>query len=141
MSLKKHLSVSSLLFASVFSLVLASCEPFINSRGNVVAEKYLESFVIGKTTMEDVLNTCGTPSLHRDNFTWIYIGGRSEETSFKGIEMKNRVAIKLTFDTNKVLKNKETIRPANGKFSFDEGTTDLISSKEVESLLKGKAHD
>lgn len=126
-----------LLISSVF---LASCEPFVNSRGNVIAEKHLESFVIGQTTMEDVLESCGTPSLHRDNFTWIYLGGRSEETSFKGVEMKGRAAIKLTFDKNKVLKNKEVIRPSNGGFSFDEETTDLISDKEASALLKG-THD
>ena len=90
--------------------------------------------------MEDVLKSCGTPSLHRDNFTWIYIGGRSEETSFEGVEMKNRIVIKLTFDTNKVLKNKEVIRPSSNKFSFDEETTDLISNEEVGALLE-RSHD
>ncbi|MBO4405901.1 MAG: outer membrane protein assembly factor BamE [Alphaproteobacteria bacterium] len=124
----------------IFSVFLASCEPFVNSRGNVVAEKHLGSFVIGQTTMEDVLKSCGTPSLHRDNFTWIYLGGRSEETSFRGVEMKDRTAIKLTFDANKVLKNKEVIRPSNSEFSFDEETTDLISNKEAGALLNS-AHE
>lgn len=123
----------------ISSVLLASCEPFVNSRGNVIAERQLESLIIGQTTMEDVLRSCGTPSLHRNNFTWIYIGGRSEETSFEGIEMKNRIVIKLTFDTNKILKNKEIIRPTNG-FEFDEETTALISNKEVEALLE-RAHD
>lgn len=123
----------------ISSVLLASCEPFVNSRGNVIAERQLESLIIGQTTMEDVLRSCGTPSLHRNNFTWIYIGGRSEETSFEGIEMKNRIVIKLTFDTNKILKNKEIIRPTNG-FEFDEETTGLISNKEVEALLE-RAHD
>ena len=124
----------------ISSILLASCEPFVNSRGNVIAEGQLDSFVIGQTTMEDVLKSCGTPSLHKDNFTWIYIGGRSEETSFKGIEMKNRIVIRLTFDTNKVLKNKEIVRPSNSGFSFDEETTDLISNKEVGAILE-RSHD
>lgn len=124
----------------VASLLLASCEPFINSRGNVVAEKQFESFVEGRTTMEDVIESCGTPSLHKDNFTWIYLGGRSEETSFKGIEVKNRTMIKLTFDTNKVLKSKEIIRSSGSIYNFDKETTSLISNAEAGSLLR-KSHD
>ncbi|MBO7642143.1 MAG: hypothetical protein J6S86_03205 [Alphaproteobacteria bacterium] len=124
----------------VGSLLLASCEPFINSRGNVVAEKQFESFIEGRTTMEEVIESCGTPSLHKDNFTWIYLGGRSEETSFKGIEMKNRTMIRLTFDTNKVLKSKKIIRSSGNTYNFDEEMTGLISNAEAGSLLK-KPHD
>ena len=119
-----------------FSLFLVSCEPFVNSRGNVVAEKEIGSFIVGKTTMEDVLRSCGSPSLHKDNFTWIYIGGRSEEVSFSGVQLKDRSVIKLIFDKNKVLKDKVMIRPSNEKYSFDEEFTELISNKEVEILLK-----
>ena len=124
----------------VSSLLLASCEPFINSRGNVVAEKQFESFVEGRTTMEDVIESCGTPSLHKDNFTWIYLGGRSEETSFKGVEVKNRTIIKLTFDTDKILKRKEIVRPSGSTYVFDKEMTNLISNAEAGSLLK-KSHD
>ncbi len=124
----------------ISSLLLTSCEPFVNSRGNVIAEKQFESFVIGKTTMEDVLESCGTPSLHKNNFTWIYIGGRSEETSFKGIEMKDRAMVRLTFSENKVLANKEIVRPSNNVYNFNEETTSLISNKEAESLLR-RSHD
>ena len=119
-------------------LCLASCEPFVNSRGNVVAEKEANSFIIGRTTMEDVLRSCGSPSLHKDNFTWIYIGGRSEEISFRGTQIKDRSVIKLIFDKNKVLKDKVIIHPTNKEYSFNKETTDLISNKEVETLLKKK---
>lgn len=129
------LSRSCLLFLSLY---LTSCEPFINSRGNVIAEKEVGSFVIGRTTMEDVLRSCGSPSLHKDNFTWIYIGGRSEEISFGGTQIKDRSVIKLIFDKNKVLKDKVIIHPTNKEYSFNEETTDLISNKEVETLLKKK---
>ena len=120
------------------SLFLVSCEPFVNSRGNVVAAKEFGSFVIGRTTMEDVLRSCGSPSLHKDNFTWIYIGGRSEEVSFGGIQLKERSVIKLIFDKNKILRNKIIIHPMKEKYSFDEEFTDLISNEEVEALLKKK---
>lgn len=121
-------------------LLLASCEPFINSRGNVVAEKQFESFVEGRTTMEDVIESCGTPSLHKDNFTWIYLGGRSEETSFKGIEVKNRTMIRLTFGADKILKSKEIIRPSGNTYNFDEESTGLISNAEAGSLQR-TSHD
>ncbi len=126
------------LFVSL--LFLASCEPFVNSRGNVVAIKQVDSFVVGKTTMEDVLRTCGTPSLHKNNFTWIYIGGHSEEMSFKNVEIKERSVIKLIFDENKVLKDKIITHPTKEDYHFDEEVTDLISNAEVEALLK-KVHE
>jgi len=126
------------LFVSL--LFLASCEPFVNSRGNVVAIKQVDSFIIGKTTMEDVLRSCGTPSLHKNNFTWIYIGGRSEEVSFKNTEIKDRYVLKLIFDKNKVLKDKIVTHPTKENYSFDEEVTDLISNAEVEALLK-KGHE
>ncbi len=119
-----------------FLLFLVSCEPFVNSRGNVVIKKEIDSFVIGRTTMADVLKSCGSPSLHKDNFTWIYIGGRSEEVSFHGTQLKDRSVIKLIFDKNQILKNKVILHPSNKECSFDEGFTELISNKEVESLLK-----
>jgi len=119
-----------------FSLFLVSCEPFVNSRGNVVAVKEVGSFVIGQTTMEDVLRSCGSPSLHKDNFTWIYIGEISEEISFYGTKVKDRSVVKLIFDKNKVLKDKMVFHPSGGKYSFDEEFTELISNKEVEDILK-----
>lgn len=134
MRFKSCFLVSSL---SLACLLLVSCQPFVNSRGNVVAEKQFESFAIGKTTMGDVLESCGTPSLHKDNFTWIYVGGRSEETSFKGVEMRDRVVIRLTFGADRILRNKEIVRSADsdGGYDFDEETTDLISNKEAGTLL------
>ena len=119
-----------------FSLFIVSCEPFVNSRGNVVIKKEIDSLIVGQTTMEDVLRSCGSPSLHKDSFTWIYIGGRSEEISFSGTHLKDRSVIKLIFDKNKVLKNKIVLHPKNEECSFVEEFTDLISNKEVENLLK-----
>lgn len=128
-------------FFLVSSLCLAACEPFINSRGNVVAIKQVDSFTIGKTTMEDVIESCGTPSLHKNSFTWIYIGGRSEEVSFKDIEIKDRSIIKLVFDENKVLKSKEVTHPINGSYNFDDENVNLISNKEVRDIVAEKVHE
>ena len=128
---------SSLLVSLLF---LASCEPIVNSRGNVIAIKQIDNFVIGKTTMEDVLKSCGTPSLHKNNFTWIYIGGHSEEVAFKNVEIKDRSVVKLIFDENKTLKDKIVTHPAKEDLYFDEEVTNLISNAEVKALLK-KGHE
>jgi outer membrane protein assembly factor BamE (lipoprotein component of BamABCDE complex) len=90
--------------------------------------------------MEDVLKKCGTPSLHKNNFTWIYIGGHAEEVAFKDIEIKDRSVIKLIFDENKVLKDKIITHPTKEDYNFDEEVTDLISNTEVKALLK-KVHE
>lgn len=121
-------------------LVLASCRPLTNSRGNVIAEQNIDSFVIGQTTMRDVVEYCGTPSLHKDNFTWIYMGGVSEETSFKGVTMANRTIIKLIFDNNQILKDKVIIKPNQPEYKFNKEFTDLLSKKETDTLLK-KNHE
>lgn len=128
MHLKKYLAVSF--------LVLASCQPFINSRGNVVAEQKVDSFVVGKTSMSEVLRECGTPSLHKNNFTWIYLGGVAEEVSFKKVNIKNRAVIKLIFDQNQILKDKVIIRPNNSDYSFSEEVSNLMTDEEASSLLR-----
>lgn len=125
-------------FFLVSSLCLAACEPFINSRGNVIAVKQVDSFTVGKTTMEDVIESCGTPSLHKNNFTWIYIGGRSEEVSFRDVEIKNRSIIKLVFDKNKVLKSKKVMHPTSSDYNFDDESTNLVSIKEVKNTVEGR---
>lgn len=121
-------------------LFLASCEPIVNSRGNVIAIKQIDNFVIGKTTMEDVLKSCGTPSLHKNNFTWIYIGGHSKEVAFNSVEIKDRSVVKLIFNEDRTLKDKIVTRPTKEDFHFDEEVTNLISNAEVKALLK-KGHE
>ena len=119
---------------------LISCEPFINSRGNMTILENVDSFIVGKTTMDEVLSKCGTPSLHKDNFTWIYISARSEEQAFHGVQMKNRVVVKLTFDSNRILKDVEKNSPKNiDSLLNDDEFTNLISEKEADNLIKKKA--
>ena len=81
---------------------------------------------------EDVLEMCGTPSLHKDNFTWIYIGAKSEEIAFTGVNMTNRCVVKMVFDTNKVLRSVNRI-PLGEDDSLlnDEEITQLITDEQA----------
>lgn len=118
-------------------LLLISCQPFVDSRGNVVIQEQVDSFVIGQTTMDEVIERCGTPSLHKDNLTWIYIGARSEETSFRGIELKNQNVIVLTFDSNKILRNIGKLSPKDRDCILcDDEATNLITESEAANLVK-----
>ncbi|MDR1375448.1 MAG: hypothetical protein LBJ45_01375 [Holosporaceae bacterium] len=125
-------------FFSIVALgVLVGCQPVVNSRGNIVVEENMPRFIIGKTTMAEVLEKCGTPSLHKDDFTWIYIGSKSEEVAFGSVDLKNRFIVRMRFDPSKVLQSLEKINPQeNDEISSDEEITNLISDKEVTAKVE-----
>ncbi|MDR2068237.1 MAG: hypothetical protein LBP41_04595 [Holosporaceae bacterium] len=117
--------------------VLAGCQPIVNSRGNVIVEENIAAFTVGKTSMADVLKRCGTPSLHKDDFTWIYIGSRSEEVAFGDVDLKNRFVVRMRFGSNKILQSVKIINPGESdEISADEEITNLISAKEVSAKVK-----
>ena len=128
--------MSKIVFLSAF-VSLVACQPFVDSRGNVVISEYVDSFVIGQTTTDEVIQKCGTPSLHKDNLTWIYISAKSEETSFKGIELKDQTVIRLTFDSNKILRDIKKWHPKDkDSFLDDSEATDLMTEAEANALVK-----
>jgi outer membrane protein assembly factor BamE (lipoprotein component of BamABCDE complex) len=135
--MKKNLLIIVLCF-------VAACQPRVNSRGNVTVEDSFSSFVVGKTTMENVLEKCGTPSLLRSNYSWIYIGAKVEETAFEDVKLTQRFIVRMTFDQNKILKSIEKIDPKNDSQVFmDEEITNLMNDQQAQSLVKkaiGKNH-
>lgn len=97
----------------------------------------MPGFIVGKTTMADVLRKCGTPSLHKDDFTWIYVGCRSEEVAFGSVDLKNRFIVRMRFGPNKILQSLEKINPRESdEIITDEGITNLISDKEVRAKVE-----
>ena len=117
-------------------LLLSACQPFVNSRGNVVISDHVDSFVIGKTTMQEVIQKCGTPSLQSEKSVWVYVGARSEEQSFKGVSMKDCNVYQLTFDDKDVLKAIDTLNAEGDGVKLDDGNyTKLISDAEAESKI------
>jgi outer membrane protein assembly factor BamE (lipoprotein component of BamABCDE complex) len=113
-------------------LILSACQPFVNSRGNALVAEHIGEFKVGQTTSNEVLEKCGTPSLHRDNWTWIYIGYTSEEVAFKKVDAKNKFVVRMRFDQNKILRSIEKMKVDEDKeiFTNDE-ITELITDKQA----------
>ena len=111
----------SLLFAT-----LIGCESTINQRGNNLFFENMQNFEVGKTTAQEIVDLCGSPSLQRDNLNWIYIKAESEDIAFRKVEVKNQKVVKLKFNKQGVLEELEEI-PQNNEINlpFDEDVTSL----------------
>lgn len=117
--------------------MVTACQPVIDSRGNVIVEESFNSFKVGKTTMNDVLEKCGTPSLHRSNYSWIYVGLKVKEDRLKNIEPFYEFIVKMDFDQNKILESIEKVDPKSRKnVLMDEEVTRLISEKQAVHRVK-----
>lgn len=125
------MSKSKICFGLLVSFVfLMGCEPRTNARGNNLVSENIKKFEIGKTTTNDVLTMCGSPSLQRDRLNWIYIDATSEEVAFRKIQMKNQSVIELSFDDTGILKaiNKVS-HQKEAKVHFDGDITPLPAEK------------
>ncbi|MDR2106912.1 MAG: hypothetical protein LBO73_00040 [Holosporaceae bacterium] len=120
--------------AAAFCFLIA-CQSAVNTRGNIEAEEYLDGFIVGKTSMNEVLSKCGTPSLHRDNYSWIYVASTTEEDIFKNITPIREFVVKLVFDKNKILKSvqKISLPKDRGDIIMDEEITELISPRDTKA--------
>jgi hypothetical protein len=103
-------------------------------------EKY-DAFVENKTTSDDVLNVCGSPSLQR-GLVWIYVGHRSEEISFQKPELKDRIIVRLTFDQRGLLKSKEKMDPDRlPDMPMDDGVTTIVNNAEMTTTAAAAYND
>jgi outer membrane protein assembly factor BamE (lipoprotein component of BamABCDE complex) len=113
-----------------------SCQPQVNFRGNLIVEESFNTFIIGKTTTSDVLKKCGTPSLRKDNFSWIYIGYREEEDTLKNIKRVYEFIVKMIFDQSGILKSIEKVDPKNNAdILMDEEFTSLIGDNQAKLTI------
>lgn len=113
-------------------LLLAACQPRIDSRGNVTVTEHIDEFVVGKTTMDDVISACGTPSLNKDGLTWYYIGAKSQEIAFQKVVMTDRYVVKMQFDRNRILRSiDKTPLPDTKILQADDEITDLVTDKRA----------
>lgn len=118
------------------ALFVVGCQPRVDCRGSIDLKECVKAFVVGVTTMGDVIQRCGTPSLHVDDFTWIYMEARAEETSFSDVVLKDRMVVKMRFGRNKVLKSIEEVRqPTGDKVPMDKEISDLASVTQVDKKL------
>lgn len=108
------------------SLVLCTaCEPRVNSRGNLVLAEKLGIFKVGCTTADDVYQACGSPNLQRGDKIWIYIGARSEEISFRKVEVKNKLVVRFIFDDRGILRKIEKVSPGHAAKVSGEADSDV----------------
>jgi outer membrane protein assembly factor BamE (lipoprotein component of BamABCDE complex) len=108
-----------------------SCQPRVDLRGNSILAEKINEFTVGKTTMEEVFKKCGSPSFRKNERTWIYVCYRSEEISFKDVELKDRFVVRMKFNGNDILESIEKIKspPSDGLITPDDEVTDLTRQK------------
>ncbi|MDR2766150.1 MAG: hypothetical protein LBB63_01655 [Holosporaceae bacterium] len=122
-------------------VLLVSCQPMVNPRGNMDLEENIAGFAVGKTTADEVLEKCGTPSLHRDNFNWIYISSEASRIAFKPIELRKRVIVRMRFNKNRILESLERLKPSRDKeIATDEETTALMSERQAIVEVNRRLH-
>lgn len=118
--MNKILSIS--LLACVF---ICSCQPRINSRGNLVFAEKMSGFVVGKTKKIDIFNACGTPSLQNGKYIWIYVGGKAEDVAFRNTKIADKLVVRLTFDEKDILRKIEKVAEKEMK-TLDDDFTELV---------------
>lgn len=117
-------------------LLLVACQPRVNYRGNGLACDKFDSFKVGVTKMQDVLSSCGTPSIHKDNYDWIYISFIAHDTAFQDVSLKERSVVRLKFDRNQVLKSVDRVAlPESDEISLDGEPGKLITEAELDKIL------
>lgn len=123
---------------TILTVLLSACQPYrVNSRGNLLINEHVKSFKIGQTTTQEVLQKCGTPSLHQDSFNWLYVGAISEESAFKPAKLKDRSVIKLTFNSSGILTNIQEVElPQSDAIAFDQDREPLINEKQVNEKVR-----
>ncbi len=88
----------------------------------------MQNFKVGKTTAQEIVDVCGSPSLQRDDLNWIYIKAESEDIAFRKVEVKNQRVVKLRFNQRGILESMEEIPQANEiNISCNEEITPLPS--------------
>lgn len=110
-----------LLFTSFIFLI--ACQPIKAPRGNLLTDDELSQLKIGKTKTAQVLDICGSPSLFKDNHTWIYIGGIGAEHTLKTHEISNKRVVKLIFSEKGLLKKIEVSTPNEQQPTLNSETT------------------
>ncbi len=99
------------------ALILASCEPVVDTRGHAIEEMDFSQVVTGQTTMEDVRALFGSPSA-RSTFgdpVWFYISERKETYAFYAPEVADQKVLAIYFDPNQTVRDMERYDLKDGK--------------------------
>lgn len=131
-------------FGALFLIALCSCQPTIQTHGNISIVENIKKFEVGKTKITDVYRLCGSPSLKKDDFTLIYLSWKTEDVSFKKLKVADKTAIRLHFSHDGVLQKIDTIdNPGENKemqlVSNEEGIQ-LISESDAEKIVRASSN-
>ncbi|WP_366656352.1 outer membrane protein assembly factor BamE [Fodinicurvata sp. EGI_FJ10296] len=83
------------------ALVLLSCSPIVETRGNMIDDRRLNQINVGQTTRDDAAFILGTPSAtapFQEDEAWFYIGQVAETRAFFEPQIVERQVVALTFD-------------------------------------------
>lgn len=115
-SMNRFLFFTSLIF-------LVACQPIKAPRGNLLTDNEISQLKIGSTKAAQALDICGSPSLFKDNNTWIYIGGIGAEHTLKTHEISKKRVVKLIFNKKGILKKIDVSTPDDSQITMDSETT------------------
>ncbi|MDA7981489.1 MAG: outer membrane protein assembly factor BamE [Alphaproteobacteria bacterium] len=102
-------------------VLLAGCADRLAVRGNLIDEEKLTQIRPGDLTSGTVREILGTPSTRRallgddEGETWIYIGERTSQRTYKDTEVLERQILVLHFDTDGFLRDSEVLALADGR--------------------------
>lgn len=102
-----HIKQHSKYLLLVAVLLLAACDPKVDTRGYVSNVAWKDHVTIGKTTKDEIFSTFGSPSSQSSfgDETWYYISERKEAVAFFKPEVVSQDVVRMTFDANGVIKS------------------------------------
>lgn len=92
-------------------VLLASCTPTIETRGNFIDTERMDKMAIGSSTRMDVMNTWGSPTTVDpfDDKNWFYIGEKIELKPFTQFELLQRQVVAVQFDDDGIISQIKTL--------------------------------
>ncbi len=110
----------------VTAVLISSCSPIVNNRGNEPNPALLAQIEPGEQTKEDVFRMLGSPSSQTlfEEEAWLYISGQQEQVAFLAPEELEREVVIITFDAEGKVKEVKTI-------TKEDGLDITVSSKET----------
>jgi outer membrane protein assembly factor BamE (lipoprotein component of BamABCDE complex) len=89
------------------ALVIASCAPTVEQRGNLPNPEKLAEIHAGTTTKDEVVKVLGTPSsvsVFNNDKSWYYISRRTAQTAFFDPAVLDQQVYVINFDNQGVVK-------------------------------------
>ena len=101
----------------LFVFLVAACSGITTRHGYVPSEAELQTLHVGQTTSVEVANNIGNPAIINEEYgtTWIYIESKQFTKGIRKPETTERSVVVLTFESDDLLANVETLGMENGR--------------------------